>query len=114
MKPLRPWTGIILVAILLQSGCTVLALAKAATSPVKLASTAVVQTSQVGAKSLQTGGEVTGEAVMATGRAAASVRSSGRVSSASVGGAGRVSTAGVGSATRVTAARQQQSVRQEG
>ncbi len=105
MNPCRPLASILILTTLLQSGCTVLRLAKAATSPVGLASEVVVQSSKVAAKSVGTTGKVAGGAVAGAGRVAVSgMRSSSRVSAASVDGAGRVSAAGVSSTTKVAAA----------
>ncbi|WP_221031940.1 hypothetical protein [Actomonas aquatica] len=105
MKPLRCFAGILIATTPLLSGCTILALAKAATSPVGVAAEAVKQTSKVAAKSVATSGKVAGSAVSGAGRVAVSgVRSSSRVSAASVEGSGRVSAASVNAGTRVAAA----------
>ncbi len=105
MNPLRLLASILVATTLLQTGCTVLRLARAATSPVGLASEVVLQTSKVAAKSVATGGKMAGGAVAGAGRVAVSgMRSGSRVSAASLDGAGRVSAAGVSAGTKATAA----------
>src|SRR5690606_22037470 len=68
MRPLRPLAGIIIFATLLQSGCTVMRLVKAASSPVSLAGEVVKQPTKVPAKSVRAGGKVSGHAVAGAGR----------------------------------------------
>lgn len=105
MNPCRLLASFFLLTTLLQSGCTLLTLGKAVTSPIGAAAVVVKESSKVAAKSVETGGKVTSSAVVGTGRVVVSgMSSSSRVSAASVDGAGRVAASGVGAGSRVSVA----------
>ena len=106
--PLVRWSMcILLVVTILQSGCTLLTVAKVATAPVGLAGEVVKQTGKVATKSVAVGGKVAGSAVMGAGRVvvsgtgagskvtAASVETAGTLSAASIRALGQMSAAGM-------------------
>ena len=89
----------------MQSGCTLLTVAKVATTPVGLAGEVVKQTGKVATKSVVVGGKVAGSAVVGAGRVAVSgTGASTRVAAASVDAAGNLSAASIRALGQMSAA----------
>ena len=104
--PLFRWsTCILIAATLLQSGCTLLTVAKVAATPVGLAGEVVKQTGKVAGKSVVVGGKVAGSAVAGAGRVAVCGTGAGtRVAAASLDAGGSLSAASIRALSQMAAA----------
>ena len=104
--PLFRWsTCILIAATLLQSGCTLLTVAKVAATPVGLAGEVDKQRGKVAGKSVVVGGKVAGSAVAGAGRVAVSGTGAGtRVAAASLDAGGSLSAASIRALSQMAAA----------